>query len=167
MPLFYGPGWEPTVQLIRIFVFVSIFTFLSNPLFTLAFSKGKPKLLFVLNVITLFIKVPLVYILAQYGGVLGIATAFMLATLANLILNFRIVHTLIGPFLGEFALSIAKPILFCLIMIGAIALYKSYADSISVGHTIIQIVLGGLIYVGLTLRYKFPLAELKTFGKAM
>ncbi|MVM34789.1 MOP flippase family protein [Spirosoma sp. HMF4905] len=166
VPLFYGPGWEPTIQLIRIFVFVSIFTFLSNPLFTLAFSKGKPKLLFFLNVITLFIKVPLVYVLAQYWGVVGIALAFMLATLANLVMNFRIVHTLIGPFLGEFAQSIAKPILFCLLMVGAIVLYKSYADSISVVHTIVQIVLGGLIYIGLTLRYKFPLAELKTLGKA-
>ena len=43
VPLFYGPGWEETIGLIRIFVFVSLFSSLSNPLFTLAFSKGKPK----------------------------------------------------------------------------------------------------------------------------
>ena len=166
VPLFYGPGWEPTVVLIRIFVFVSIFTFLSNPLFTLAFSKGKPKLLFYLNIATLFIKIPLVYVLAQYWGVIGIAAAFLIATLANLLINFRIVHSLIGSFLSVFAQNIVKPILFCLIMVGAIELYKTYADSINVVNTIVQITIGALIYIGLTIRYKYPLAELKTFGKA-
>jgi lipopolysaccharide exporter len=166
VPLFYGPGWEPTILLIRIFVFVSIFSSLSNPLFTLAFSKGKPKLLFYLNVITLFIKIPLVYVLAQYWGVIGIASAFLLATLANLLINFRIVHSLIGPFMREFAQNIVKPVLFCLIMVGAIELYKFYADSINVFNTIAQIAIGALIYITLTIRFKYPLAELKTFGKA-
>ncbi|GAB3886494.1 MOP flippase family protein [Spirosoma agri] len=166
VPLFYGPGWEPTIVLIRIFVFVSIFTFLSNPLFTLAFSKGKPKLLFYLNIATLFIKIPLVYVLAQYWGVIGIASAFLIATLSNLLINFQIVKSLIGPFMSEFGQNIAKPILFCLIMVGAIELYKSYADSINVVNTIVQITIGALIYIGLTIRYKYPLAELKTFGKA-
>lgn len=165
VPLFYGPGWEPTIPLIRIFVFVSIFTFLSNPLFTLAFSKGKPKLLFFLNVVTLFIKIPLVYVFARYWGVTGIAMAFLVATLANLLINFRVVHSLIGSFLSEFAQNILKPVLFCLVMVGAIILYKSYADSISVFNTTTQVLIGGLIYVGLTLRYKLSLAELKTMGK--
>ncbi|MCK8490383.1 MOP flippase family protein [Spirosoma sp. RP8] len=166
VPLFYGPGWEPTIVLIRIFVFVSIFTFLSNPLFTLAFSKGKPKLLFYLNVATLFIKIPLVYVLAQYWGVIGIASAFLIATMSNLLINFRIVYSLIGPFMREFAQNFAKPLLFCLLMIGAIELYKSYTDSISVVNLVTEIIIGGLIYVGLTIRFKYPLAELKTFGKA-
>ena len=166
VPLFYGPGWEPTILLIRIFVFVSIFTFLSNPLFTLAFSKGKPKLLFFLNVITLIIKIPLVYFFAQQWGVVGIASAFLLATMANLLINFRIVHSLIGPFLGEFSQNIVKPILFCLFMVTAIVLYKSYADSINLVNTSVEVAIGALIYIGLTFRYKYTLAELKTLGKA-
>ncbi|UFH54468.1 MOP flippase family protein [Spirosoma sp. KNUC1025] len=166
VPLFYGPGWEPTILLIRIFVFVSIFTFMSNPLFTLAFSKGKPKLLFALNVLTLCVKIPLVYIFAQYWGVTGIALAFLAATIVNVLFNFRIVRSLIGSFFSEFAQNIMKPILFCLVMVGAITLYKSYADSISVLNITVQIVLGALIFGGLTLRYKVPLAELKTLGKS-
>ena len=166
VPLFYGPGWEPTILLIRIFVFVSIFTFLSNPLFTLAFSKGKPKLLFFLNVITLFIKIPLVYFFAQQWGVVGIASAFLVATMANLLINFRIVQSLIGNFLGEFAQNIAKPILFCLFMVAAIALYKSYANAVNLINTGVEVALGALIYIGLTFRYKYTLAELKTLGKA-
>ncbi len=166
VPLFYGPGWEPTILLIRIFVFVSIFTFLSHPLFTLAFSKGKPKLLFGLNLITLCIKIPLVYLFARYWGVTGIATAFLVATIANVAFNFRIVHSLIGSFFGEFVQNITKPILFCLIMVGAIALYKSYLDSVDILNTVVQIILGALIYLGLTFRYKIPFAELKTLGKS-
>ena len=167
VPLFYGPGWEPTIVLIRIFVFDSICLFLCHPLFTLAFSKGKPKLLFFLNLIVLFIKVPLVYMFAQYGGVVGIALAITLTAVITLIINFRIVHRLIGPFLSEFLQNLAKPVLFCLLMVGAVTLYRSYANSVSLIHTIAQIVLGGLIYVGLTLRYKFSLTELKTLGKAV
>lgn len=166
VPLVYGPGWEPTILLIRIFVFVSIFTFLINPLFTLAFSKGKPKLLFYLNLTTLAIKLPLVYLFAQYWGVTGIAVAFLVATGANLLLNFRIVHSLIGPFVGDFARNISKPVLFCLLMVAAIALYKSYADTVSAGNTTVQIGLGVLIYAGLTIRYKYPISDLKSLGKA-
>jgi lipopolysaccharide exporter len=167
VPLFYGPGWEPTIILIRIFVFVSIFTFLVNPLFTLAFSKGKPKLLFYLNLFTLFVKIPLVYFFAQYWGVVGIASAFLVATGANLLVNFRIVHSLIGPFLGEFLQNILKPVLFCLLMVGAIAVYKSYADTISVLNISVQIALGALIYSILTIRYKYPLSDLKSLRKAV
>ncbi|WP_020606884.1 MOP flippase family protein [Spirosoma spitsbergense] len=168
VPLLYGPGWEPTILLIRIFVFVSVFTFLSNPLFTLAFSKGKPKLLFFLNVATLVVKIPLVYVFAYYGGVVGIALAFMTATLINLILNFRIVHSLIGPFLGRFFQALTRPALFCLLMVVGIWVYKYYTDSsVSAANIIVQIALGGAIYIGLTLRYRFPLAELKTLGKAI
>ena len=166
VPLFYGPGWEPTILLIRIFVFVSIFSFMSNPLFTLAFSKGKPKLLFALNVLTLCVKIPLIYLFATYWGVTGIAVAFLVATMVNVLFNFRIVRSLIGSFFREFSQNIAKPIMFCLVMVGAIMLYKSYADSISVFNTTMQVILGGLIYVGLILRYKLPLNELKTLGKS-
>jgi PST family polysaccharide transporter/lipopolysaccharide exporter len=165
VPLFYGPGWEPTILLIRIFVFISIFTYLSHPLFTLAFSKGKPKLLFYLNVITLVVKIPLIYIFGNYWGVTGIAYAFLIATAVNLVINFRMVHLLVGPFLTDFGRNIAKPVVFCLVMVGVIALYKSFASSINVFNTAVEILLGGLLFIGLTLRFKIPLAELKTFGK--
>jgi len=165
VPLFYGPGWEPTILLIRIFVFVSIFTFLSNPLFTLAFSKGKPKLLFYLNLITLVIKIPLVYVLAQYYGVIGIASAFLIATLANTLINFRIARSLIGTFMPEFIQNITKPILFCLLMVGVIALYKTFSTTINVTNTSVQVILGALVYIGLTFRYKLSDNERKMLGR--
>lgn len=100
VPLLYGPGWEKTIDLVRIFVFVGVFTCLSHPLFTLAFTKGKPNLLFYLNLVTLIVKIPLVYFLGTYYQVMGIALAFLLATFLNLVFNFMIVQYLVGDFMS-------------------------------------------------------------------
>jgi PST family polysaccharide transporter/lipopolysaccharide exporter len=163
VPLFYGPGWEQTIDLIRIFVFVGIFTCLSHPLFTLAFTKGKPNLLFYLNLGTLIVKIPLVYVLGTYWSVTGIAMAFLLATLLNLIANFVIVHMLVGDFMGVFLQNIAKPLIFCLIMVGMVTLYKTFVGYEGLVNTIAEVVLGGGVYAILTLAYKISLTELKTY----
>ncbi|QKZ13404.1 MOP flippase family protein [Spirosoma sp. KUDC1026] len=167
VPLFYGPGWEQTIDLIRIFVFVGFFTCLSHPLFTLAFTKGKPNLLFYLNLGTLVVKIPLVYVLGTYWSVTGIAMAFLLATLLNLIANFVIVHMLVGDFMGVFLRNIAKPLIFCLIMVGAVTLYKIFVGYEGLANTIAEVVLGGSIYGGLTLAYKISLSEIKTYRQAI
>jgi len=161
VPLIYGPGWEPTFPLIKIFVLVSIFSCLSHPLFTLVYTKGKPQLLFYLNLVTLACKIPLVYVLGDNYGVKGIAIAFLLATLINMILNFFIVHSLIGSFLKQLLLSIYKPVLFCLLMVVTVYCYKSFVGYSGWFNAIAEIALGGIIYVALTLKYKFSFVELK------
>ncbi|WP_128547081.1 MOP flippase family protein [Larkinella soli] len=167
VPLFYGPGWETTIDLIRIFVFVSFFTCLSHPLFTLAFSKGKPNLLFYLNLVTLVIKVPLLYVFAKNWGLTGIAMAFLTATVINTVLNFFIVNSLIGKFLREFFANVMKPVIFCLLMIGVVATYKSLIGFEGVTHTIVEIGLGGMVYVVLTLLFKLSVSEIREFRKAV
>lgn len=167
VPLFYGNGWESTIDLIRIFVFVSFFTCLSHPLFTLAFSKGKPNLLFYLNVATLVIKLPLLYVFSKYWGVTGIAFAFLLATFLNLVLNFFIVNSLIGSFFKDFLTNLLKPITFCLLMISTIYAYKTFIGYTGVLNTISEICIGGVIYGALTLLYKFSISEIKALKKAI
>lgn len=167
VPLIYGPNWEPTFPLIKIFVFVSVFSYLSHPLFTLVYTKGKPSLLFYLNIITLVVKIPLVYFLGTYYGVIGIAVAFLLATAINMILNFFIVNSLIGSFIGNFLSNISKPILFCLLMVMAIACYKYFISFSGWLDAIIQIGIGGIIYISLVLKYKFSLNEMKTFRSSI
>ena len=163
VPLIYGPGWGQTVELIRIFVFVGIFACLSHPLYTIAFTKGKPKLLFYLNLGTLIVKIPLVYVFGTYWGVTGIALAFLLTTFLNMLVNFSMVHHLIGPFVGEFLRNIAKPVLFCLVMVGLIVLYKLVAGQNALVNTVVEIGLGGLTYAVLTLAYKISFAELNAY----
>ena len=167
VPLFYGPGWDKTVELIRIFVFVGIFTCLSHPLFTLAFTKGKPNLLFYLNLVTLVVKLPLVYVFGHYWGVTGIAMAFLLATFLNLAANFAVVHYLIGDFMGEFLRNIAWPTVFCLVMVGVVYLYKQFVGYEGPIHTAAEVILGGLTYGLLTLRFKLSFSELKAYRQSL
>lgn len=167
VPLIYGPGWDKTVDLIQVFVFVAILSCLSHPLFTLAFTKGKPNLLFYLNLATLIVKIPLVYWLGTYWGVMGIAVAFLLATLFNLIANFLLVQHLIGDFFGSFLRSIAKPTIFCLIMVLVIYIFKLFVNTQDLTNTIVEIIIGGLTYAALTLSYKISFDEIKTYRQSL
>jgi lipopolysaccharide exporter len=167
VPLIYGPGWEQTTELIRIFVFVGIFICLSHPLYTIAFTKGKPNLLFYLNLGTLIVKVPLVYVLGTYWGITGIATAFLLTTFLNMVVNFGMVHYLIGDFVGDFSRNIAKPILFCLIMVGLISLYRLFVGESGLMHVLAQIGIGGAAYLLLTLTYKLSYAEINAYRQGV
>lgn len=161
IPLVYGPGWEPTLVLIKIFVFQSFFSCLAHPLFTLAFTKGKPNLLFYLNLITLIVKVPLLYLFGSYGGVTGIAFAFLTATIINLAINFFMAHSLIGNFFREFLTNILKPVSFCIFMLALVIFYKETIGPDGLLNLFNQIALGGLVFIGLTLKYKLSLAEIK------
>jgi PST family polysaccharide transporter/lipopolysaccharide exporter len=167
VPLFYGPGWEQTIFLIKIFVINSLFYSLSQPLFTIAFTKGKPNLLFYLNLITLAIKIPLIYVFGYYWQLTGIAVAFALTTFINFLINFYIVRLLIGSFITEFLRNFIRPLGFCLLMIGAIAAYKNSIGYEGVVNTIIEVIIGGMIYLFLTFKYKISFAEIRSYRKAL
>lgn len=166
VPLLYGPGWEPTIPLIRIFTFVSIFYCLSNPLFTLAFTKGKPNLLFYINLATLILKVPLLYFLGARYEVTGIALAFLISMFLNLIMNFYTVHRLVGPFMQQFLAMFSRPVAFCAVMIAAIALYKYTVGNDGIIHAAAQILIGGGIYLLLTHRFKMSIREIMALRKS-
>lgn len=166
VPLLYGPGWEATIHLIHIFVFVGVVLCLNHPLFTLAYTKGKPNLLFYLNLATLLVKIPLVYWLGRQYGVTGAAVAFLLATIFNLIVNFFIVRYLIGSFMGPFLRNIAQPLLFCILMIGGVAAYKTFFGYEGIANAIAEVVIGGVIYGSLTLAFKMSLQDIKGLREA-
>lgn len=167
VPLIYGPNWSETTHLIQIFVFVGLFSCLGHPLFTLAFTKGKPNLLFYLNLATLVVKIPLVYFIGNAYGITGIALSFVLVTLFNLVLNFWVVHFLVGDFLNLFLKNFIQPLLFCVVMVAVIALYKSVIGHEGIIHTSMQIALGGATYVGLTLAFKLSFTELKALREVV
>ncbi len=161
VPLVYGPGWEPTFPLIKIFVFVSLLSCLSHPLFTLVYTKGKPKILFYLNLITLGIKIPLVYYLGKNWHVTGIAAAFLITTFINTVLNFFIVQSLIGTYIKIFLTNSYKTIIFCMLMVSAIFLYKYFVGYVGLVNAFAEITIGGLIYLGLTFTFKYSYTEIK------
>jgi lipopolysaccharide exporter len=167
VPLLYGPGWESTFPLIKIFVVISLFSCINHPLFTLVYSKGKPNILFYLNLITLIIKLPLLYILGKYWQVTGIAVAYLIATLVYFVLNFCIVYSLIGSFMKPFLRNTALPVAFCLLMVAIIAAYKHFVGYSGMTNTIAEIALGGIVYVGLALTFKFSPTELRSLKASL
>ncbi|WP_421829941.1 MOP flippase family protein [Larkinella sp.] len=167
IPLFYGPGWENTIPLIHIFVLQSMCSCLAHPLFTIAYTKGKPNLLFYLNLVTLLVKLPLLYFFGKQWEVTGIALAFFTSTFVNLVLGFFIANHLIGAFIKEFLSNIYKPVLFCLFMVSAIMLYKSFLGYDGIVNTVAQIALGGLVYLALTFRYKLSFLEIQNLRRSL
>jgi lipopolysaccharide exporter len=167
VPLLYGPGWESTFPLIKIFVVISFFSCINHPLFTLVYSKGKPNILFYLNLITLIIKLPLLYVLGKYWQVTGIAVAYLIATLVYFVLNFCIVHSLIGSFMKPFLRNTALPVAFCLLMVAVIAAYKYFVGYSGMTNTVAEITLGGIVYVGLALTFKISLTELRSLKASL
>ena len=163
VPLIYGPNWGTSIEYIRILVFAAYFGALSHPLFTLAFTKGKPNLLFYLNLFTMIIKVPLLYLFAHYFGATGVAWSTTVTAFIILVLNFYIVHSLVGPFLAEFLGDLLKPVLFGLAMVGAVSLYKYLVPESNLYTALIQVAIGGIVYGGLTLLFKFPVGKVKAY----
>ncbi|RYZ96025.1 MAG: colanic acid exporter [Sphingobacteriaceae bacterium] len=161
IPIIYGPGWEPTVPLIKILVFMALFSCVTYPLSTVAFSIGKPNLPFYQNLIVVIIKFPMIYILARLYGVTGIALGLVLTMLIQVIINFLMIKHMVGSFVRLFLKELAKPVLFSVAMSGAILLYKYFIGNTGVFHAMMQIALGGLVYAALTLKYKISLAEIK------
>jgi lipopolysaccharide exporter len=160
IPMIYGPGWEPTVPLIRLFVFMGIFSCLQYPSSPLAFSTGKPNLLFNINLVTFIIKLPMIFLLGKYYGLFGVALGFTVSTFIALVLDLMMVQRLVGTFFGRLMKEIAKPLAFCVAMIGGILAYRLIVPSTSHLNTIVQIAIGGLIFAALTLKFKITLKEL-------
>lgn len=167
VPLVYGPGWEETFPLIKIFVFVAAMSCLGHPLFTLAYSKGKPNYLFYLNLVTLTIKIPLVYLLGTYWHITGIAYALLISMLTHTVLNFLIVYKLIGPFFRIFLQNLLKPVVFCFVMILIVAIYKYFIGYDGWYNAILEIVLGGLIYISFTLLFKYSFSDMRKIRKSL
>jgi lipopolysaccharide exporter len=161
VPLVYGPGWEETYPLIKIFVFVSAVSCIAHPLFTIAYSKGKPKYLFYLSLLGLFVKIPLVFILGKYWNVTGVAFAILITALINMAINLLLVHSLIGSFVEAFARNLIKTVIFCLLMIFVVYLYKLMVGYEGWLNALLMITLGAFVFFLLTLKFKYSLSEIK------
>lgn len=167
VPLVYGQGWEETFPLIKIFVFVSAISCIAHPLFTIAYSKGKPKYLFYLSLLSLIIKIPLVYFLSSYWHVTGVAIAILITALINLAVNLIMVQSLIGDFFKAFLENLLKPLSFCLVMAGTVLTYKYMFGTEGLFNTFVEIIIGGVTYILLTLKFKYSFSDIVAFRKSL
>jgi PST family polysaccharide transporter/lipopolysaccharide exporter len=167
VPLMYGSEWNDTFPLIKIFVFVSAVSCLSHPLFTVAYAKGKPKYLFYLSLVTLAVKIPLVFLLGHFWSVTGIAIALLLSEVVTLIVNLSMARSMIGSFLRPFLANIIKPIIFCALMILAVYAYKVFFGYQGIFNTIAQVVIGFSVYLVLTFKFKYTFADVKELKNSL
>jgi len=165
IPLVYGPKWAGAVPLTKILVIMGGFSCLTYPLSPIAYSKGKPNLLFYLNVATFLVKLPLIYFLAVRFGITGVAYGFLVTTVIAVILNFVLVDYLIGPVVKQLLVDLIKPVVFAACMIGSILLYRKLIGDGTNVHTGLQILLGGAVFTILTLKYKISLKEILAWLK--
>lgn len=158
--LIYGTDYQASVPLVKIILFVSFLSCVTAPASSLAMSKNKPNVMFYLNLFSLIIKIPTLYFLSKYFGLIGIAYGYVITSLIDTIVIFLIVDNLVGSFFKQFLDNIIKPVTFCLIMIGVIAVYQYLIGNQGLYHVIAQVIIGGLVYLGLTLKYKLSIKEI-------
>lgn len=167
VPLVYGKVWIDIIPLVKVILFVSILSCITTPISSLAFTKHKPELIFYLNLVTLIIKLPIIYLFAKFWGLMGVAFGNLFTTLAQTIIVGFIAKHLIGSHFKELLGNLYKPVLFCIIMVVVIAIYQYFIPSTSLLNVIIQIAIGGLIYIGLTLKFKLSFTEIKELRKSL
>jgi len=104
-PLFHlwlGPGWQSTIEIFKVLVFLGIFIGLGNPIGTLILSRGKPGLSLLINLYVIGVNLMALKIGAQWG-MLGVAWSVLLAMMCFLFpANYIILKTLIQVSAKEF-----------------------------------------------------------------
>ncbi|ACU04176.1 MOP flippase family protein [Pedobacter heparinus] len=165
--LIYGADYEGSVQLVKIIVFVSFLACVIAPASSVALSRNKPNLMFYVNLISLIVKIPTLYFFSQAFGLIGIAYGYVITSLLETIIVFYIVNHLVGSFLKKLVSNILMPISFCLIMVGLIFLYQRFIGNTGLIHLIAQVIIGGAVYIGLTLKYKLSLSEMLALKKSL
>lgn len=165
--LIYGQDYAGSIPLIKVILFVSFLACITAPVPSLALSKNKPNVMFYLNLSTFLIKIPVLYVSSKYFGLMGIVYAYVFVSLTEATLQLSVVNRLIGPFFNEFFTNLIKPIVFCIIMVVVISAYQYFVGDGGLFHVIVQILLGGIIYMGLTLKFKLSINEVLDLRKSL
>ena len=155
IPIVYGSGWEVTIQLIKLLCIVGILRSLGNPLGSLLMSQGRADLGFKLNLITLLLQLPVLYVGAKAFGIYGVAVGFIIVQFINIVLNFRMVSFIIGSWINNLFKRVYIQLIISALMGGGVYALGSYFSS---KHLIVQltcqVILGIIIYVVFYLVFK-------------
>ena len=165
--LIYGSDYAAAVPLVKVILFVSFIACTVVPASSIAMSKNKPNIMFYLTLSSLIIKIPILYFSSKYFGLTGIVYGYVLTTAIEAVIILNIIHNLIGSFVKDFLINIIKPISFCLVMIAVIAIYQHLVGSQGLIHIVAEVIIGGLVYVGLTLKFKISLKEILALRQSL
>ena len=167
MILIYGSDYQGSIPLVKVILFVSFLSCITAPVSAVALSKNKPNIMFYLNLFSLSVKIPILYVLSHYFGLMGIVYGYVLNTALETVMILNIVNRLVGSFMTVFLKNILKPIIFSLIMVFAIALYQTLIGTVGIYNLLIQISIGAFIYIFLTFRFKISIREIMDLRKTL
>jgi len=151
----YGQKWLEIVPLIQIYGVMQLVVPISVCSGSLFLGCGKPKFLYHLSWVGLLIKLPLLFVLTKYFGVIGTVTTGLFVILATLPMNFSMVAKIINLKAAEF-LKQFLPSLYCsLAMLAMIIIFKTavipHSIPYFVGSQFVELVifavLGSIAYI--------------------
>ncbi|WP_219224824.1 MOP flippase family protein [Pedobacter antarcticus] len=165
--LIYGSDFQDSAPLVKVILFVSFMACITAPVSSVALSKNKPNIMFYMNLISLVVKIPTLYFMAKAFGLMGIVYGYVFTSLVEMIILFFVMDSLVGSFFDLFLKNIVKPIAFAGIMVLVLLGYQHFVGDKGLIHIIIQVCLGGLVYIGLILKYKLSIREIMDLRKSL
>jgi len=167
VPIVFGQNFLASIPLVRVVVFVGFLSCITTPFSAIAFSKGKPNLVFLSNLIALLVKLPIIYLAAKYYGLMGITVGYLICSTIETLVCLYLVHKLVGNFLGQFLNNVYKPLSFCLAMSAGLFIYQHFVGVTGLINIIPQVIIGAAIYIGLTFKFKMSLREVMELKKSL
>lgn len=95
--LVLGPQWSSAALVIQILSAIYALNAFSTPLTPLAMGMARTRILFLRDIVNLFVRYPLIFIGLFSGGLLGLLLARCVSGLFAILLDMHIARKLIGP----------------------------------------------------------------------
>jgi len=156
VPQIFGPEWLPSVILIKILSGVGLLRLTGNPIGALLLAKGRADLGFKWNMMLTVTQLPGILIGAYFGGVIGVAIAYLVLQCIYAVFNYLIlIRKLLGFCLREYLNSMWPAFLYSSVMaLGVAVIGKILVHFSSALILVIEIFCGMLIYLILWLLFK-------------
>jgi O-antigen/teichoic acid export membrane protein len=169
IPAVLGKQWSPIVPLVQVLAVFSLIRSMGNAGGSLILACGRADLAFYWN-LGLLAFIPLtVFIGAQTAGLQGVAWSLLGSQMLLLFAWYRFaVRRLLGNCFSGFVSSLAAPVIFAVAMaVAVVSIGSLIASRPTTIQLIVQVLIGGAIYVGLNLsfRRKFVKEQLQLFFK--
>jgi len=166
VPLLLGEQWLAAIPLVQILPFYALIRSAGNAAGSLILAKGKANWSLYWNLGLLCIVPPVVYLASLMGDISYVALALVVTQAILFFCHYRIfIRNLLGACFSEYINASGKPILLAITMGVIVVIMSLFIASTTIASLIIQVLLGILIYAGISWAFQRELYVdiLKTF----
>ncbi|WP_338788141.1 MOP flippase family protein [Metabacillus sp. FJAT-53654] len=149
IPTVFGDQWIPSVELVQLLCGVGLLRSIGNPIGSLMMATGNVKLSFKFNAFKMVTQIPGIIIGAYFLGVLGVAYIYLILQVFYTVFSYKyLISKTLGPSLKVYIKTFIPAFIGSVLMVGAVWLFGNILPDIpAVYNLIIQVVIGGLVYV--------------------